>query len=122
MNWQERRTVAQDGRGIYQAATAEAAEQEREFFAARWDRQYPTISALWKRHWEQITPLFAFPRESRKIIYTTNAVESLPMTLRKGIKTRASFPNQEAAMQLLYLALRHVSNKRGLLPNWQKAL
>jgi putative transposase len=122
VNWKERRTVAQDLRAIYQATTAEAAEQERELFAARWDSKYPTISALWKRHWEQITPLFAFPREIRKIIYTTNAVESLHMTLRKVIKTRASFPNEEAAMKLLYLALRNVSKKWGLLPNWKEAL
>ena len=60
VSWKERRAVAQDLRAIYQAATAEGAEQEREVFAARWDRKYPTISALWRRHWEQITPLFAF--------------------------------------------------------------
>ena len=122
VNWKERRTVAQDLRAIYQAATAEAAAQEREFFAARWDQKYPTISALWRRHWEQITPLFAFPSEIRKIIYTTNAVESLHMTLRKGIKTRGSFPNEEAAMKLLYLALRNVSKKWGPLSNWKEAL
>ncbi len=122
VNWKERRTVAQDLRAIYQAPTAEAAAQERERFAARWDHQYPTISALWKRHWEQITPLFAFPPEIRKIIYTTNAVESLHMSLRKVIKTRGSFPNEEAAMKLLYLALRNVSKKWGPLPNWKEAL
>ena len=122
VNWKERRTVAQDLRTIYQAATVEAAVQEREHFAARWDRKYPTISALWKRHWEQIIPLFAFPPEIRKIIYTTNAVESLHMTLRKVIKTRGSFPNEESAMKLLYLALRNVSNKWGPLPNWKEAL
>jgi putative transposase len=122
VNWKERRTVAQDLRAIYQAATAEAAAQERELFAARWDKKYPTISALWKRHWEQITPLFAFPPEIRKIIYTTNAVESLHMTLRKVIKTRGSFPNEESALKLLYLALRNVSKKWGPLPNWKEAL
>jgi putative transposase len=122
VNWKERRTVAQDLRAIYQAATADAAAQERELFAARWDQKYPTISALWRRHWEQITPLFAFSPEIRKIIYTTNAVESLHMTLRKVIKTRGSFPNEEAAMKLLYLALRNVSKKWGPLPNWKEAL
>lgn len=122
VSWKERRTVAQDLRALYQAATAEAAEQEREVFAARWDRKYPTISALWRRHWEQITPLFAFPPEIRRIVYTTNAVESLHMTLRKIIKTRGSFPNEEAAFKLLYLALRNVSKKWGPLPNWKEAL
>jgi len=122
VNWKERRSVAQDLRAIYQAATAEQAEQEREAFAARWDARYPTISALWQRHWEQITPLFAFPPEIRRIIYTTNAVESLHMTLRKVIKTRGSFPTEEAAMKLLYLAVRHISKKWGPLPNWRQAL
>ena len=122
VSWKERRAVAQDLRAIYQAATVEAAEQEREVFAARWDRKYPTISALWRRHWEQITPLFAFPPEIRRIIYTTNAVESLHMTLRKVIKMRGSFPSEEAAMKLLYLALRNVSKKWGPLPNWKEAL
>jgi putative transposase len=122
VSWKERRAVAQDLRSIYQATTVEGAEQEREAFAARWDRQYPTISALWRRHWEQITPLFAFPPEIRRIIYTTNAVESLHMILRKVIKTRGSFPNEEAAMKLLYLALRNVSKRWGLLPNWKEAM
>ena len=122
VNGKERRTVAQDWRAIYQATTAEAAAQERELFAARWDRKYPTISALWRRHWEQITPLFAFPPEIRKIIYTTNAVESLHMSLRKVIKTRGSFPSEEAALKLLYLALRNVSKKWGPLLNWKEAL
>ena len=122
VNWKERRPVAQDWRALSQATTAEAAEQERELFAARWDGKYPTISALWERHWEQITPLFAFPPEIRKIIYTTNAVESLHMSLRKVIKTRGSFPNEEAARKRLYLALRNVSKKWGPLPNWKEAL
>ena len=111
VNGKERRTVAQDLRVIYQAATAEQAQQERELLAARGDGQYPTISALWKRHGEQIPPLFAFPPEIRRIIYTTKAVESLPMTLRKVIKTRGSFPHEEAAMKLWYLALRNVAKK-----------
>jgi putative transposase len=118
----ERRAVAPDWRAIYQAATAEGAEQEREILVARWDAKYPTLSALWRRHWEQITPWFAFPPEIRSIIYATNAVESWPMTLRKVIKTRASFPNQEAALKLLCLALRNVSKQWGLLPNGQEAL
>jgi transposase-like protein len=78
--------------------TAVAAEQERELLAARW---------------EQITPFFAFPPEIRRIIYTTKAVESLPLTLRQGIQTRGSFPNQEAAMKLLSLALRNIAQKWG---------
>ena len=122
VSWKERRAVAQELRSIYQASTVEGAEQEREAFAARWDRKYPTISALWRRHWDQIRPLFGFPPEMRRIIYTTNAVESLHMTLRKVIKTRGSFPSEESAMKLLYLALRNVSKQWGPLPNWKEAL
>lgn len=113
VRWKERRAVAQDLRAIYQAATAEQAEHEREVFVARWDVKYPTGSALWWRPWEQITPLFAFPPQIRRIIYTTNAVESLHRTLRKIIKTRRSFPHEEAAKKLLYLALRNASKKWG---------
>ena len=86
------------------------------------DCKYPTSSALWRRHGEQITPLFAFPREIRRIIDTNNAVESLPMSLHKVMKTRGSFPNEEAAMKLLYLALRNIAKKGGPLPNGKEAL
>ena len=99
----------------------ETAEQERELFVARGDGQYPTISALWKRHGEQMTPLLACPPEIGKLIDTTKAVESLPMSLRKVIKRRGSFPNEEAAMKLWYLALRNVAKKGGPLPNWKEA-
>ena len=114
--------MAADLKLIYRAATAGQAEQELTAFATRWDKKCPTISALWRRHWAQITPFFAFPDEVRKVIYTTNAVESLNMTLRKVIKTRGSFPNEESAMKLLYLVLRNVSKKWGPLPNWKEAL
>ncbi len=89
--------------------------------AARRDRKHPPSRAWWKRHGEQSTPLFALAPEIRKMIYTTDAVESLPMTWRKVMKTRGSFPN-EAAMKLLYLALCNVSKKWGPLPNGKEAL
>ena len=113
VNWKERKPVAADLKAVYRAATVEQAEQGLSAFALRWDKKYPPISALWRRHWAQVTPFFAFPDEIRKVIYTTNAVESLNMTLRKVIKTRGSFPNEEAAMKLLYLALRNVA-KNGM--------
>jgi putative transposase len=122
VNWKERRPVAADLKLIYRAATAEQAEQELTAFATRWDKKYPPISALWRRHWAQITPFFAFPEEVRKVIYTTNAVESLNMTLRKVIKTRGSFPNEEAAIKLLYLALRNVATKWHTIQSWKEAL
>lgn len=122
VNWKERKAVAADLKAVYRAATAEQAEDALTALATRWDKKYPTISALWRRHWAQIIPFFAYPQEVRKVIYTTNAVESLNMTLRKVIKTRGSFPNEEAAMKLLYLALRNVALKWHTIQGWKEAL
>ena len=78
---------------------------------------------MWRRNWEHLTPFFAYPADIRKVIYTTNAVESLNMSLRKVIKTRGSFPSQEAAMKLLYLALEHIAKKWTMpVQNWKGAL
>ena len=90
--------------GRSRAATARVCEP-------RWDAKYPTIAALWQRNWERVIPFFAFPAEIRKVIYTTNAVESLNMSLRKAIKTRGAFPSEEAALKVMYLALRNVIKK-----------
>lgn len=122
VTWKQRKTVAADLRPIYAAPTAEAAAQRLEEFAAKWDATYPTISQVWQRNWERVTPFFAFPAEIRKVIYTTNAVESLNMSLRKIIKTRGSFPNEEAAIKLLYLALRNHSKKWSFVQGWREAL
>jgi putative transposase len=122
VSWKQRREVAADLRPIYTAPTAEEAQRQLEEFAAKWDATHPTISQVWRRNWERITPFFAFPVEIRKVIYTTNAVESLHMSLRKIIKTRGSFPNEEAAMRLLYLALRNHSKKWSFVQGWREAL
>jgi len=122
VSWKQRRQVAADLRPIYAAATAEEAARQLEEFAGKWDATHPTISQVWRRNWERITPFFAFPADIRKVIYTTNAVESLHMSLRKIIKTRGSFPNEEAAVRLLYLALRNHSKKWTFVQNWREAL
>lgn len=122
VSWKQRRMVAADLRPIYTAATAEEAARQLEEFAAKWDGTHPTISQVWRRNWERITPFFAFPAEIRKVIYTTNAVESLNMSLRKIIKSRGSFPNEEAALRLLYLALRNHSKKWTFVQGWREAL
>jgi putative transposase len=122
VNWKERKLVAADLRAIYRALTVEQAEQQLGHFAERWDERYPTISALWRRHWSQVIPFFAFPAEIRKIIYTTNAVESLNMSLRKAIKTRGAFPSEEAALKVIYLALRNVIAKWETVQHWRSAL
>jgi putative transposase len=122
VSWKQRKPVAADLRRIYTAATAEAAGQELEAFAAQWDATHPTISQIWRRNWARVIPFFAFPPEIRKVIYTTNAVESLNMTLRKIIKTRAAFPSEEAAMKLLYLALDNAAKNWRFVQGWREAL
>ena len=109
VNWKERKRVAHDLKSIYRAATAEEAERQLAEFAAQWDQRYPSISALWRRNWPGVIPFFQFPPEIRRIVYTTNAIESLNMSLRKAIKTRGAFPSEEAALKVMYLALRNLA-------------
>ena len=123
VNWKQRKDVAGDLRLIYQASTVSEAEIQREAFACKWDATYPMVSQIWGRNWERIIPFFAYPGEIRKVIYTTNTIESLNMSLRKIIKMRGSFPNEDAAMKLLYLALRNAAKKWTMpVPNWSGAL
>jgi putative transposase len=122
VNWKERKRVAADLKAIYRAATASQAELELTEFVARWGSKYQAIGKLWKENWERVIPFFDFPPEVRRVIYTTNAVESLHMSLRKVIKTRGSFPSEEAALKLLYLALRNVSAKWDTIQHWKQAL
>ena len=122
VNWKERNAVAMDLKRIYRAATVEQAERELRGFEETWGKKYPPIGALWRRNWERIVPFFSYPPEIRKVIYTTNAVESLNMSLRKIIKTRGSFPSEEAALKLLYLALRNTGAKWKLVQGWRDAL
>ncbi len=122
VNWKERRQVAADLREIYRAATEEQAEQRLAEFEHKWNGKYASIGQLWRRHWMGIRPFFAYPETIRKVVYTTNAIESLNMTLRKVIKTRASFPSEEAAMKLLFLALRNAAKKWKFVQAWAIAL
>lgn len=123
VSWKQRKAVAADLRPIYTATTVEAAEQRLDDFAAKWDATYPTISQAWRRNWDHLKPFFAYPADIRKVIYTTNAVESLNMSLRKVIKTRGSFPTEEAALKLLYLGLTHIAKKwTKPVQDWKAAL
>jgi putative transposase len=123
VSWKQRKAVATDLRQIYTAATAYDAEVQLDGFAQKWDAVCPMVSQTWRRHWDRITPFFAYPAEIRKVIYTTNAVESLNMSVRKVIKMRGSFPNDEAALKLLYLALRNAAKKWTMpVQNWRAAL
>jgi putative transposase len=122
VSWKDAKAVVADLKMIYRAANREDAGGQLEIFEGKWDAKYRSIGQLWRRHWEQIVPFFAFPADIRKVVYTTNAVESLNMTLRKVIKTRGSFPNEEAAIKLLYLALMNVAKKWHTIQGWPQAL
>lgn len=123
VNWKQRKEVASDLKRIYQSSTAAQAEVQLEEFAAKWDPVYPMVSQIWRRNWARIIPFFAYPAEIRKAIYTTNAIESLNMSLRKIIKMRGSFPTDDAAMKLLYLALQNASKKWTMpIQHWSEAL
>jgi putative transposase len=100
--YKDRKAVAADLRLIYTASTEAEAEQQLIAFAQKWDTQYPTISKSWLTHWQRIIPFFAFPSEIRKAIYTTNAIESMNMTLRKVLKNHRAFPTDESALKVVY--------------------
>jgi putative transposase len=107
VSWKDRKAIMPDLRAIYRAENAEAAQERLAEFEAKWGSRYPAVGQAWRRSWEHVVPLFAFPPAIRKMIYTTNAVESLHRSLRKIIKTRGSFPTDEAATKLLYLAIQN---------------
>lgn len=109
--WKERKAVAADLRRIYAAGTLIEADAALDDFAHIWDGKYPAISRAWREDWTHLTTFFDYPPEIRKVIYTTNAIESLNHSLRKVIKTRGAFPNDEAVMKLLYLALTNAARR-----------
>ena len=121
VTWQDRKKVIADLKPIYKAVMADEAKRQLSEFESKWAK-YPAISRLWREQWERVIPFFAFPEEVRKVVYTTNAVESLHMSLRKIIKTRGSFPSEEAAMKLLYLALTKVVAKWETVQHWKQML
>lgn len=104
-SWKDRKAVAADLRRIYGAATADMAARELDDFEDKWAGKYASIAPAWRRAWQEVIPFFAFDPAIRKIIYTTNAIESLNRVIRKSIKTRGSFPTDEAATKLIYLAI-----------------
>jgi putative transposase len=121
--WKDRKEVAADLKAIYKAENAEAAEDRLCEFEEKWDGKYPTIGQSWRRNWEQIIPFLAYPKQIRKVIYTTNAIESLNRSLRKAVKTRGHFPNDQAATKLLYLAIKNLTQKWKMPPReWKEAM
>jgi len=123
VSWKQRKQVASDLRKIYAADTIEAAELALEDFANQWDDDFPSISQSWLKDWEQLTPFFAYPKDIRKAIYTTNAIESLNMSLRKVIKNKRVFPSDDSVFKLIYLAMRNISKKWTMpIHNWKPAM
>jgi putative transposase len=123
VSYQDRKAVAADLKKIYGAVTESEAEQELVAFGEKWDKKYPTIGKSWLNHWERIIPFFAFPADIRKAIYTTNAIESMNMTLRKVLRNHRTFPTDESAMKVIYLAIHNISKKWTMpIRNWNGAL
>ena len=123
VSWKMRKAVAADLRSVYAATTLEAARAALDAFEQQWGSDYPPIVQSWRRNWDRITPFFDYPPEVRRIIYTTNAIESVNMSLRKITKNRGSFPSDEALLKLFYLALNNIA-KRWTMPvqNWKPVL
>jgi putative transposase len=118
----EREQVARDLKPIYTAVDADAAQAELEAFDEKWGARFPPITQAWLNAWEYVTPFLAFPAEVRRVIYTTNAIEALNRQLRKAIKTKGSFPNEDAARKLVYLALQNAVPAWTRTRNWTAAL
>jgi putative transposase len=123
VSWRDRKAVTPLLRAIYQASGEAAAQQAlADLEAHPLGQRYPEIGALWRRHWERLAPALAYPLAVRRLLYSTNAIESLHMTLRKALKVRGHFPTDEAASQLLYLALRNASPRLGAPKDWRVAM
>jgi len=115
--------VASDLKKVYTAPSLEEADKLMDEFAETWDSKYRSISRSWRAKWENVIPIFGYPPEIRKVMYTTNAIESMNMVIRKAIRNRRIFPSDESAIKLIYLAIRNAS-ERWTLPirDWKPAL
>jgi transposase-like protein len=123
-SWKDRKALAQAIKPIYAAPSAEAAQAELDAFEqGAWGRKFPTVVAAWRRAWDRVIPFFAFPPAVRRVIYTTNAIESINARLRKIIKSRGHFPSDDAATKLIWLALRNITADWGRAAhNWKEAM
>ena len=121
--WKDYKEVTTDLKRIYQSVTEEEAVFELDRFAEKWDEKYPQISKSWHVNWPNLMTLFDYPQDIRKVIYTTNAIESLNSVIRKSVKTRKVFPNDNAAMKVIYLAVEAASKKWTMpIRDWKAAL
>ena len=123
VSWKLRKAVAADLRAIYSAATVAEAEAQLAAFAEKWGEAYPPIVQSWRRNWARLIPFFDYPPEIRRVLYTTNAIESVNMSLRKITKNRGAFPSDDALLKLFYLALQNISQKWTMpIRDWKAAL
>ena len=122
-SWKDRKPVAQELKTVYRAEDAQAAAAAlQEFEDGPWGKKFSAITAMWRRHWAHVIPFFAYPPEVRKMIYTTNAIESLNAKLRRSVRIRGHFPNDEAAMKLIWLQLREITKNWKMPPReWAAA-
>lgn len=121
--WKQRKTVASDLRSIYAAATLDEARGAMERFAQRWDAHYPLVSRAWRKDWAALTTFFDYPPDIRKVIYTTNAIESLNYSLRRVLKNRGAFPDDASVTKVLYLAISRAAKKWTMpVHNWANAV
>jgi len=123
VNWKDRKLICGDLKKIYTSATEQQAQVSLDAFGKKWDSKYPTISQMWRKNWERVIPFFDYPEDIRKVIYTTNAIESLNRSLRKVIKTKGAFPNDAAILKIFYLALANIAKKWTMpIRTWKAAL
>ncbi len=123
VSYKDRKAVASDLKRIYQSATAEEAERELSAFEQAWGEKFPSIGKSWRKHWDNLITLFDYPKEIRKAIYTTNAIESLNSVIRKAIKNRKIFPTDQSVLKVIYLATEKASAKWTMpIRNWKAAM
>jgi putative transposase len=123
VSWKDYKAITADLKAIYKASTEDAALLELERFGEKWDEQYPQISKSWHNHWPNLITLFEYPPDIRRVIYTTNAIESLNSVIRKATKQRKVFPTDDSAMKVVYLAIQSASKKWTMpIRNWKPAL
>ena len=123
VSWKEKKYVTRDLKAIYAAVSVEEAEMALQAFREKWDDRYPTIADSWQRNWETIIPFLAYHPMIRKVIYTTNAIEAANRQIRKIIKTKGAFPNEQAALKIIYLALLKAQEKWKMpISDWKAAI
>lgn len=123
VSWKDYKAVTSDLKKVYHSATEQEALSELDKFASAWDEKYPQISKSWRAHWPNLITFFNYPPDIRKVIYTTNAIESLNSVIRKSVKTRKLFPSDESAMKVIFLAVQAASKKWTMsIQNWKPAM